>query len=132
MSFDAMQWALRQTTGDRTAKCVLIALGHHANGKGLAWPSTVKLAGELEVNRKAVDGGLVRLQKGGFIADSGDRKGDTGRVKVWRLQMAEEAIPIAPPSGTIIDAPIARPSGAITDRPNCPVSATQLPLQAGQ
>ena len=87
MSFDAMTWASRQDPGEPIAKLILIGLGRHANGSGLAWPSVAELAEYSGLERKSVLRRLAKLERAGMISDSGQRRGDTGRVKVWRLAM---------------------------------------------
>ncbi|MCP4596161.1 helix-turn-helix domain-containing protein [Neptuniibacter sp.] len=85
MSVDATSWAWQQTTGKSTAKAVLLALADRAGADNTAWPSMATIAKDTEQNRKTVNASLRLLIAGGFIEDTGMRKGSTGKVVVYRL-----------------------------------------------
>jgi hypothetical protein len=82
-----------------SAKFVLVAMAHCVNGKGeesmLCWPSTQHLADTTRQDRKTVLEGMRRLREAGFIVDTGERRGNTGQVAVYRLN--------SPKNGTVTE-----------------------------
>jgi DNA-binding transcriptional MocR family regulator len=90
MSIDAITWALTQPIKHSTAKFVLVALANCADGQDLtAWPSTAYLAEATGQDRKTVQANMNRLRELGYIEDTGDRKGFTKQVIVYRLKEPE-------------------------------------------
>jgi len=85
MSVDAIRWAFLQQTGKSSAKAVLIALADRAGDEHLCWPSVERLCLDTELNRKTVISSIQHLIENGFIKDAGERRGSTGRVKVYQL-----------------------------------------------
>lgn len=85
MSVDATSWAWQQCVGKSTTKFVLVALADRAGADNTAWPSVAKISKDTEQDRKTVINGLKALVAGGFIEDTGIRKGSTGKVIVYRL-----------------------------------------------
>jgi len=85
VSVDATSWAWQQKTGKSTAKAVLLALADRAGADNTAWPSMATIAKDTEQDRKTVNASLRVLLAGGFIEDTGKRKGSTGKVVVYRL-----------------------------------------------
>ena len=71
-------------------KLVLWALADATNAKsGIAFPSVAAVSAFTGLERKRVMGSLARLERGGFIFDTGERIGRTKQVKVWRLVIVE-------------------------------------------
>lgn len=90
MSVEAISWALAQPIKHSTAKFVLVVLANCADGRHfLAWPSTAYLAETTGQDRKTVLENLKRLREMGYIEDTGERKGGTGQVIVYRLKSPE-------------------------------------------
>jgi hypothetical protein len=97
LTFAAIQWAIDQNTGHSSAKFVLVILAHHANDHGTAWPSTAELIRTTELDRKSVIRALTRLAAKGLIHDTGQRKGSTGQIKVWKLGVDQPGLNLPTP-----------------------------------
>jgi hypothetical protein len=93
MSRDALKWAGVQAVGRSTAKLVLLGLAKCANNDGLAWPGVDYLADFSGVLARTVRKELRHLRAGGWIEDSGERRGKTRQIKVWRLRINEPVLP---------------------------------------
>lgn len=88
MSHQAVSWALKQPVSHSPAKFILVVLAHHVNAAARPWQafaSVTLLAQETGQNRKTVLENLKRLVDFGYLADSGERVGATGRIPVWNL-----------------------------------------------
>jgi len=99
VSLAAITWAARQHCARPETKLVLIALALYVNdrklkasGEALAWPSHAALAEFTGLHRKGIIRELKSLSYAQLIRDSGDRRGQTCRVKVWRLETGQEAL----------------------------------------
>lgn len=68
-----------------SAKFVLVAMANLAGDGMTCWPSMQYLSNATCQDRKTVLEGIKRLREAGFIADTGDRKGATKSVVVYRL-----------------------------------------------
>lgn len=92
MSFAALAWAGKCKPGSASRKLVLLALAdrHNDEADG-AYPSIAWLVEFTDLNRKTVINALSELEASGFISDSGERKGDTRQIKLYRLNI--ESIP---------------------------------------
>jgi hypothetical protein len=92
MSFEALAWAGKCKPGSASQKLVLLALAdrHNTEIDG-AYPSIAWLVEFTDLNRKTVINCLTTLETGGFISDSGERRGNTRQIKVYRLHL--ETIP---------------------------------------
>ena len=88
MSFEALAWAGKCKTANAADKLVLFGLAdrHNSEANG-AYPSTAWLVEFTSLNRKTVIAALDRLEASGFISDSGERRGQTGQVKLYRLHL---------------------------------------------
>ncbi|WP_111876432.1 helix-turn-helix domain-containing protein [Paracidovorax anthurii] len=93
MSFDAIAWALEQPVRPSSAKFVLVAMADCVNGEGVAdmvcFPSLAHLARRTAQDEKTVQANIQRLRESGFITDTGERRGQTGQVIVYRLNTPE-------------------------------------------
>ncbi|MFY4261479.1 helix-turn-helix domain-containing protein [Achromobacter xylosoxidans] len=92
MSHQAVSWALKQSVSHSPAKFILVVLAHHVNAAARPWQafaSVTLLAQETGQNRKTVLENLKRLVDFGYLADSGERVGATGRIPVWNLTEAQ-------------------------------------------
>lgn len=88
MSFDAIRWALAQDVGKSATKFVLVALADHVNAEAaewVCWPSYRALAAMTLQDTKTVEAAVYRLKESGHLVDTGERKGDTRKVVVYRL-----------------------------------------------
>ncbi|NJM51063.1 MAG: hypothetical protein HC843_09465 [Sphingomonadales bacterium] len=90
MSWEAQAWAAKQKTGSSAAKLVLLGLASCADANHCAFPSIAWLSEFGDLDRKTVISALQRLERGMFplIEDTGERKGRTKQVKVYRLASA--------------------------------------------
>lgn len=89
MSNEAINWALEQPVSKSSAKFVLVAMANLAGPEMTCWPSYKHLTTATAQDVKTVQAGLRRLREEGFITDTGDRKGITGQVIVYRLNTPE-------------------------------------------
>lgn len=91
MSWEAQAWAAKQKTGSSSSKLVLMGLASCASSDHCAFPSIKWLCEFSELDRKTVIEALKRLTAGLFplIKDTGERKGRTKQVKVYRLASYE-------------------------------------------
>lgn len=103
MSFAAIAWAMRQETGSTAAKMALLVLADHATDTGQAWPCLITIAKASSVDPRTVRTALARLERLGLVTDTGKRRGASGRVKVWQLEIAANPISaVLPPIRKIL------------------------------
>lgn len=108
MSFPALGWASTARVTRASDKLVLLALADRHNSEhDLAYPSLAWLCEFSSLDRKTVVASLDRLERDGFIADSGVRVGKTKQIKAYKLNFnsAEKGTvktePLAPNSSVI-------------------------------
>lgn len=91
MSWETQSWAAKQRPGSASAKLVLLGLASCADANHCAFPSVQWLCDFSDLNRKTVISAIQRLEDGMFplIEDTGERRGRTGQVKVYRLAVNE-------------------------------------------
>ncbi len=96
MSWETQSWASKQRPGSASAKLVLLGLASCADANHCAFPSVQWLCDFSDLNRKTVISAIQRLEDGMFplIEDTGERRGRTGQVKVYRLAVNEAGRPI--------------------------------------
>jgi hypothetical protein len=96
VSVAASKWAARQPVGTSMGKLVLMALANCVNRKAVdvAWPSVAHLAEVCRTGERTVRRELHHLQATGLIEDSGQRRGRTLQIKVWRLRLDEDVLPL--------------------------------------
>ncbi|MFQ3396279.1 DnaT-like ssDNA-binding domain-containing protein [Enterobacter mori] len=92
MSLDAMRWAKKVKTGRSSAKSVLTWLADMCGADLTAYPSIDALAEATELNKKTVQASLQYLIAKGFVEDTGERRGRTRQIPVYRLLGVEEGI----------------------------------------
>lgn len=95
MSIDAMRWAKKVKTGKSSSKAILTWLADICGADLCAYPSVAALAEATEMDRKTVLAGLQHLQEIGLVVDTGERRGRTKQIPVYRLVGVEESIPDA-------------------------------------
>lgn len=87
MSVEAITWALQQKVPHSSAKFVLVVMANCASGEDMvAWPSAAYICESTGQDQKTVQANLRRLREYGFIEDTGERKGTTRQVIVYRLK----------------------------------------------
>lgn len=72
-----------------SSKFVLVAMANLAGSDMTCWPSMQYLINATSLDRKTVLECIKRLRDSGFLIDTGERKGTTGRVVVYRLNSPE-------------------------------------------
>lgn len=91
MSFAALAWAGKCKPGSASRKLVLLALADRHNDEvNGAYPSIAWLVEFTDLNRKTVINCLADLEALGLISDSGERRGDTRQIKLYRLNLEQE------------------------------------------
>lgn len=93
MSIQALNWARRTRTGSASRKAVLMALANYANEDWEAYPSVETLSSDTELNRKTILASMRELVDAGLVSDTGDKRGRTRSIRVYRLNGAGEAVP---------------------------------------
>lgn len=91
MSIDAMRWAKPIKTGRSSSKAVLTWLADMCGADLCAYPSIAALADATELNVKTVQTSLKHLVELGLIEDTGERRGLTRQVIVYRLVGVNES-----------------------------------------
>lgn len=92
MSLDAMRWVKKTTTGKSSAKAVLTWLADMCGADLTTYPSIAALAEATELDKKTVQASLQYLIEKGFIQDTGERRGRTRQIPVYRLLGVEESV----------------------------------------
>ena len=85
MSNEAINWAFAQDVPKSSAKFVLVAMANLAGADMTCWPSMQYLQNATGQDRKTVLESTRRLREAGFVVDTGERKGVTKGVVVYRL-----------------------------------------------
>ncbi len=85
MSLDASIWAWKQNVGKSSSKLVLLALADRSGADNTAWPSIESISRDTELDRKTIINCISHLESIGLIFDTGERKGVTGKVVVYKL-----------------------------------------------
>lgn len=92
MSIDAMRWAKKVKTGKSSAKAVLTWMADMCGADLCAFPSIPALAEATELDKKTVQSSLQYLVSIGLIEDTGERRGRTKQIPVYRLLGVEESV----------------------------------------
>ena len=85
MSLDATRWAWKQRCKKSIDKLVLLSMADRADETHCCYPSIKRLEIDTEANRKTIIAAIDRLEKLSLLVDTGERKGITKSVKVYRL-----------------------------------------------
>lgn len=103
MSLDATVWAWKkkftQAKGGSSPalkKLVLLSMADRADEQHCCYPSSTRLADDCQINKKTLFKILDELSSEGVIFDTGERKGRTKQVIVYRLigvQGREDTVP---------------------------------------
>lgn len=97
MSNEALTWAKKVKTGSSSAKSVLLVMADDARApEHLSFKTVETICDETELNRKTVMPAIKRLIEIGLIETTGERKGRTRNVPVYRLNVGN-----SPKTGTI-------------------------------
>lgn len=87
-----MRWAKKAKTGRSSAKSVLTWLADMCGADFTTYPSIAALSEATELDKKTVQASLQHLIAIGFIQDTGERRGRTKQIPVYRLIGVEESI----------------------------------------
>lgn len=94
MSVEALSWAFKQEVESSSIKFVLVTISNFASDEtGLAFPSIETLTKRTGHNRKTVIAAIDWLEKSGFLSDTGERRGHTKSVKVYRVHHEKVSSP---------------------------------------
>lgn len=117
MSIQAVAWAFRQNIRPAALKFVLVALADCANEKEdmNLWPSIAHICDVTCLDVKTVKRYLVELKRLHLLVDTGERKGPTNQIKVYRLEFQKGS-----ENGPLKEARISRETGPKTDPLNRP------------
>lgn len=92
MSLDATNWAWRVKLNEKKGGClkslkrlVLLSLADRAGESHTCYPSMQRLEKDTDLERKTVLKIISELIDDGLIMDTGERKGATKRIKVYKL-----------------------------------------------
>jgi len=90
MSFLAMAWAAKQKFESSSDKFVLLIMANFANEDNEAYPSAAALAEYTCLNIKTVRKSLASLEELGFLTDTGERRGKTKQIVVFKINLKED------------------------------------------
>lgn len=97
MSFAALAAVSKMRAASAAEKLVALAYAdRHNEETGCAYPSLSWLCEFSSLNRKTVIAAVMRLEAAGLLTDTGDRRGETRQIKVYRLNL--ETVPKTEPS----------------------------------
>jgi len=85
MSIDAIRWAYKTPLKKASERLLLVSLADYADEDGLCFPSITTLVRKTLMNKRTIVAGLIALKEGRFIKDTGDRKGRTRSVIVYKV-----------------------------------------------
>jgi hypothetical protein len=90
MSVRAITWAFEPKPGLGSAdKFVLVSLADNADDLLHAWPAVSTISRKTQLDRKTILAALHRLEKSGWIRDTGQRCGLTKQIKIFELLIVE-------------------------------------------
>ncbi|SIQ14234.1 helix-turn-helix domain-containing protein [Marinobacterium stanieri] len=87
MSRAATDWAWDVNPGKAPLKLILLSMADRADEEHCCFPSIDRLVKDTSLNKKTVQAGINHLVELGLIRDTGERKGPTRRVRVFRLML---------------------------------------------
>jgi hypothetical protein len=91
MSFAAVKavLAMDRATISASERMTLVAYAAHADDDGRTYPSHALLRRETSLNRKTLSAAVATMLRRGWLVDTGERKGVTQRVRVYRMNVPE-------------------------------------------
>lgn len=95
MSGKALGWALDQPIPMSSAKFVLAVLADQTTSD-VVFMAAATIAARTALDRKTVLASLARLVEWGLLEDTGERRGRTGQIPVYRLMMNDGLFDTAP------------------------------------
>ncbi len=85
MSRAANDWAWSLDVKPASLKLLLLAMADRADEEHCCFPSIERMEKDTGLNRKTILGGIKKLVEAGVLKDTGDRRGRTQRVIVYKL-----------------------------------------------
>jgi hypothetical protein len=85
MSRKATDWAWDQQIKPATLKLILLSMADRADEYHTCYPSIQRLEKDTGLNNKTIQTGLKKLESLNIIVDTGERKGPTRRVRVFKI-----------------------------------------------
>lgn len=102
MSLEALRWAFGCEVQRSAERLVLLALANDCRrGGALAFPSRERLHEVTKLDPKTITAALKTLESAGLITSTGERRGLTGRIAVYRLKVERLPAPNDAENGTI-------------------------------
>ena len=101
MSVEAISLALSIPVERSSAKFVLVAMANCANNDMICWPSIQYLSDATSQDRKTVIKNIKRLREYGLIEETGEKRGSTGQISVFRLTIKESQKRNSTENGTV-------------------------------
>lgn len=138
MSYEAIRWAMSQPVSKASAKFVLVAMADCVNAEGadmVCWPSQAHLVRITHLDIKTVEASQRFLREQGFIVDTEQRRGETSRVRVYRLNTTKSGGVPSGPQGNQggVEPPLNTPeNGGIDASSNAPVFPANTTVFPGQ
>lgn len=86
MSWQALNWAVKQRVGHAHSKAVLVQLANYADEHGSCFPSQAHLAEIVEVSERTLGECVRRLEADGYLVSRRDRL-DNGRLGMTRYTL---------------------------------------------
>lgn len=130
MSSDALSWAMKQAAPS-SAKFVLVVMADQVT-TDLCFMTCATIAARTCQDRKTVLANLARLQEWGLIEDTGERRGRTGSVPVYRLRIGEDLFDNVPHSSGTKSGTCTKTGTASEAVPNLDGSSTVFPAKQSQ
>lgn len=90
MSRKATDWAWSVNIRPATLKLVLLSMADRADEHHCCYPSIERLVRDTSLNKKTIQAGIKTLSEMGLIRDTGERKGATQRVRVFKLSITDK------------------------------------------
>jgi pyocin large subunit-like protein len=113
MSLSALTGALRAKIKRSSDKFILVCMANYADEDDECWLSQTRLQSDTSLDRKTIMCGIRRLVEAGYIRDTGERKGSTKQIIVWRLVLSSN--PTVPKTAPLHEAESVPESGPLVD-----------------
>ncbi len=85
--WEVMDWAWTVPIDSSPERVVLAAYAWRAGAKLIAWPGLDQLVADTSLYRETVSTARKGLVRHGYLVDTGQRRGYSGRVTVYRLDV---------------------------------------------
>jgi len=98
-------WAWDQPIKPASMKLTLLAMADRTNEDHQCWPSYERLEKDTGLNRKTVSKNIMQLVEQGYLEDTGNRKGKTGRTIVYQFTFKSSQKRNHSENGTVSNSP---------------------------